>query len=87
MQAFTLEDDVNDYVKKELTHLGLIKNKDFNVEGKMSPSLKNALLNASKTKDKDSFGRPDFSLEKYTNPKNKGSIIPIIIENKLWLYL
>ncbi len=84
MQAFTLEDDVNDYVKKELTHLGLIKNKDFNVEGKMSPSLKNALLNASKTKDKDSFGRPDFSLEKYTHPKNKGSIIPVIIENKLY---
>lgn len=50
MQAFRLEDDVDDYVKKELTKLGLMKNKDFNVKSQMSPSLKNALLNASKTK-------------------------------------
>lgn len=32
MLAFQLEDDVDDYVKKELTNLGLIKNKDFNVK-------------------------------------------------------
>lgn len=83
MQAFSLEDDVDDYVKKELTKLGLMKNKDFNVKSQMSSSLKNALLNASKTKDKKSFGEPDFSLEKYTHPKNKQSVIPIIIENKL----
>ncbi len=83
MQAFRLEDDVDDYVKKELTKLGLMKNKDFNVKSQMSPSLKNALLNASKTKDKTSYGEPDFSLEKYTHPKNKESVIPIIIENKL----
>ncbi len=84
MPAFQLEDDVDDYVKKELTNLGLIKNKDFNVKSQMSPSLKNALLNASKTKDKTSYGEPDFSLEKYTHPKNKGSVIPVIIENKLY---
>ncbi len=84
MQAFRLEDDVDDYVKKELTKLGLMKNKDFNVKSQMSPSLKSALLNASKTKDKTSYGEPDFSLEKYTHPKNKGSVIPIIIENKLY---
>ncbi|WP_231175636.1 class I SAM-dependent DNA methyltransferase [Helicobacter pylori] len=84
MQAFRLEDDVDDYVKKELTKLGLMKNKDFNVKSQMSPSLKNALLNASKTKDKTSYGEPDFSLEKYTHPKNKESVIPIIIENKLY---
>ncbi|GAA9024203.1 hypothetical protein HpHA123_00330 [Helicobacter pylori] len=83
MQAFRLEDDVDDYVKKELTKLGLMKNKDFNVKSQMSPSLKNALLNASKTKDKTSYGEPDFSLEKYTHPKNKESVIPVIIENKL----
>ncbi|GAA7481874.1 hypothetical protein MMM103_06910 [Helicobacter pylori] len=83
MQTFSLEDDVDDYVKKELTKLGLMKNKDFNVKSQMSPSLKNALLNASKTKDKTSYGEPDFSLEKYTHPKNKQSVIPIIIENKL----
>ncbi len=34
MQAFRLEDDVDDYVKKELTKLGLMKNKDFNVKAK-----------------------------------------------------
>ncbi len=84
MQAFRLEDDVDDYVKKELTKLGLMKNKDFNVKSQMSPSLKSALLNASKTKDKTSYGEPDFSLEKYTHPKNKESVIPIIIENKLY---
>ncbi|GAA7537836.1 hypothetical protein HpBHB29_05610 [Helicobacter pylori] len=84
MQAFSLEDDVDDYVKKELTNLGLMKNKDFNVKSQMSPSLRNALLNASKTKDKTSYGEPDFSLEKYTHPKNKESVIPIIIENKLY---
>ncbi|GAA8272021.1 hypothetical protein HpDR2_06890 [Helicobacter pylori] len=84
MPAFQLEDDVDDYVKKELTNLGLIKNKDFNVKSQMSPSLKNALLNASKTKDKTSYGEPDFSLEKYTHPKNKESVIPVIIENKLY---
>lgn len=84
MQAFRLEDDVDDYVKKELINLGLVKNKDFNVKSQMSSSLKNALLNASKTKDKTSYGEPDFSLEKYTHPKNKGSVIPIIIENKLY---
>ncbi|GAA8479603.1 N-6 DNA methylase [Helicobacter pylori] len=84
MQAFRLEDDVDDYVKKELINLGLMKNTDFNVKSQMSPSLKNALLNASKTKDKTSYGEPDFSLEKYTHPKNKGSVIPVIIENKLY---
>ncbi|MGN8509066.1 HsdM family class I SAM-dependent methyltransferase [Helicobacter pylori] len=84
MQAFRLEDDVDDYVKKELTHLGLMKNTDFNVKSQMSSSLKNALLNASKTKDKTSYGEPDFSLEKYTHPKNKESVIPVIIENKLY---
>ncbi len=84
MQAFRLEDDVDDYVKKELTNLGLMKNTDFNVKSQMSPSLKSALLNASKTKDKTSYGEPDFSLEKYTHPKNKESVIPIIIENKLY---
>ncbi len=32
MLAFQLEDDVDDYVKKELINLGLVKNKDFNVK-------------------------------------------------------
>ncbi len=84
MQTFRLEDDVDDYVKKELTKLGLMKNKDFNAKSQMSSSLKSALLNASKTKDKTSYGEPDFSLERYTHPKNKESVIPIIIENKLY---
>ncbi len=68
MQAFRLEDDVDDYVKKELTKLGLIKNKDFNVKSQMSPSLKSALLNASKTKDKTSYGEPDFKFRKIHAP-------------------
>ncbi|WP_104747472.1 HsdM family class I SAM-dependent methyltransferase [Helicobacter cetorum] len=84
MQAFKLEDDINDYIKKELENLGLVKNKDFNIEGKMSDSLKNALKNASKTENKASFGRPDFSLENYHAKDNKENIIPVVIENKLY---
>lgn len=34
MQAFRLEDDVDDYVKKELTKLGLMKNKDLMLKAK-----------------------------------------------------
>ncbi|WP_196794374.1 HsdM family class I SAM-dependent methyltransferase [Helicobacter cetorum] len=84
MLPFKLEDDINDYIKEELENLGLIKNKDFNIEGKMSDSLKNALKNASKTESKASFGRPDFSLEIYHAKGDKENIIPIVIENKLY---
>lgn len=34
MPAFQLEDDVDGYVKKELTNLGLMKNKDLMLKAK-----------------------------------------------------
>lgn len=70
-----LEDDVNDYVKKQLDTLGLKKLKDYNVESSMSDYLKEALKGSAKTKNKTNFGQPDFHVEKYD--------VPVIIENKL----
>lgn len=73
-----LEDDVNDYVKGVFDTLKLKKGKDYNVESSMSDYMKEALKGGSKTKNKTSFGKPDFHIE------NKYKI-PIIIENKLGL--
>lgn len=70
-----LEDDVNDYVKEQLESLGLKKLQDYNVESSMSDYMKEALKGSAKTKDKTTFGKPDFHIEKYG--------VPIIIENKL----
>lgn len=72
---FKLESDVNDYVKAKLTALGLKKLIDFNEESGMSDYMKEALKGSAKTKDKTSFGKPDFHIEKYS--------IPIVIEDKL----
>lgn len=72
---WTLEDDVNDYVKKKLEGLGLKKHVDYNVESSMSEKLKRALKGSSKTEKKTGFGEPDLHIEKYG--------IPIIFENKL----
>lgn len=72
---FKLESDVNDYVKTKLTALGLKKLIDFNEESGMSDYMKEALKGSAKTKDKNSFGKPDFHIEKYS--------IPIVIEDKL----
>lgn len=72
---FKLESDVNDYVKSKLTALGLKKLIDFNEESGMSDYMKEALKGSAKTKDKTSFGKPDFHIEKYN--------VPIVIENKL----
>lgn len=72
---WTLEDDVNDYVKNSLESLGLKKLKDYNVESSMSDYMKEALKGSAKTKNKTNFGKPDFHIEKYT--------IPVIFENKL----
>lgn len=74
---FKLESDVNDYVKEKLTSLGLKKLVDFNEESGMSDYMKEALKGSAKTKDKTSFGIPDFHIEKYK--------IPIVIEDKLGL--
>jgi type I restriction enzyme M protein len=70
-----LEDQVNDYVKKELESIGLKNQKSFNVESNMSEFMKEALKGSAKTKNKKNFGRPDFHIEGYS--------IPVIIENKL----
>lgn len=72
---YTLEADVDDYVKKHLESLGLVKNKDYNEKSQMSDCLKEALKGASKTKKRVNSGQPDFTIEKYS--------VPVIIENKL----
>lgn len=75
IEKWKLEDDVNDYVKKELSRIGLKKLKDFNVESSMSDYMKDALKGSAKTKTKSNFGKPDFHVEKYN--------IPVIFEDKL----
>lgn len=60
---FKLESDVNDYVKAKLSALGLKKLIDFNEESGMSDYMKDALKGSAKTKDKTSFGKPDFHIE------------------------
>ena len=74
---WSLEDDVDDYIKKQLEELGLKKLKDYNVKSSMSDYMKEALKGSAKTKKKTNFGQPDFHIEKYK--------IPVIIENKLGL--
>ncbi len=71
-----LEDDVNDYVKKKLESINLVKLKDYNVESGMSENMKEALIGSAKTKNKTNFGKPDFHIEKYK--------IPVIFEDKLY---
>ena len=75
MVKYTLESDVDDYVKKSLTSLGLKKLFDFNEKSSMSPYLKESLRGAAKTDKKSNFGIPDFSIEKYR--------VPVVIECKL----
>lgn len=70
-----LEDQVNDYVKKELESLGLVNQIDFNVESNMTDFMKEALKGSAKTKNKTNFGKPDFHIENYR--------IPVVFENKL----
>ena len=72
---WTLENDVNDWVKEKLNSLNLKKHTDWNEETSMSDYLKEALKGSAKTKNKTNFGIPDFHIEKYN--------LPIIIEDKL----
>lgn len=74
-KKYTLEADVDDYVKNKLIALGLKKLIDFNEKSSMSDYLKAALKGSSKTVTKSIYGQPDFTLEKYK--------IPVIIEDKL----
>lgn len=74
---WTLEDDVDDYVKSKLEDLGLKKLNDYNVKSSMSDYMKEALRGSAKTKKKTNKpGQPDFHIEKKYN-------IPIVFENKL----
>lgn len=72
---WTLEQHVNDYVKRQLEKIGLQSIKDYNVEQAMNEHLKKALQGGSKTKTKTSFGIPDLNITKYQ--------CPVIIEDKL----
>lgn len=72
---WTLEDDVNDYVKRQLEALGLVKNQDYTVESNMSDMMKDALQGGSKTMRKTGTGKPDFEIENYGTP--------VLIEDKL----
>lgn len=74
-KKYTLEADVDDYVKEVLSALGLKKGVDYNEKSAMSDYMKEALKGAAKTKGKKHFGIPDFHLESRK--------IPVVIENKL----
>ena len=74
MSKWQYENDVDDYVKATFKNLGLKKSRDFNEKQAMTSYLKEALKGSAKTKTKENFGIPDFSLECYD--------IPVIIENK-----
>lgn len=72
---FTLESDVDDFVKASLNSLGLIKLEDYNEKSCMSQYMKESLRGSAKTQSKSNFGIPDFTIEKYH--------IPVVIESKL----
>ncbi len=72
---FTLEEHVNDWVKKYFEKLQLKNQTDYYTESAIPEYLKEALRGRAKTESKTNFGKPDFSLTKYRTP--------VIIENKL----
>jgi type I restriction-modification system DNA methylase subunit len=72
---FKLEEHVNDWVKSEFATLKLKNQKDYFTESAIPDYLKDALKGRAKTKNKTSFGKPDFSIVKYE--------LPVVIENKL----
>lgn len=74
-KKYTLEADVDDFVKSQLIALALQKLIDFNEKSAMSEYLKAALRGSSKTTAKSSYGQPDFTIEKYP--------IPVVVEDKL----
>lgn len=65
---WTLEDDVNDWVKRQLENIGLVKNKTYTVESSMSPFMRESLKGSAKTENKSAFGKPDFQIEEYDVP-------------------
>ena len=75
LQAYRLEDHINDWVKAQFDKLKLKNRKDYYTESAIPDYLKEALKGRAKTEKKTSFGKPDFSLTKYK--------VPVVIENKL----
>ena len=73
---YKLEEHVNDWVKSQFEKLGLKSQKDYHIESAMPDYLIEALRGRAKTENKTNFGKPDFSLTKYSQA-------PVIIENKL----
>ncbi|MDR0969937.1 MAG: hypothetical protein LBM67_05320 [Lentimicrobiaceae bacterium] len=73
---FSLEEHINDWVKKKFEKMGLKNQADYFTESAIPDFLKEALKGRAKTESKTNFGKPDFSLTKYK--------IPIVIENKLY---
>ena len=61
---YTLESDVDDYVKATLNGLGLKKLQDYNEKSSMSDYMKESLKGSAKTQNKTNFGIPDFTSEK-----------------------
>lgn len=83
MAKWTLEDDVDDWVKSKLQRLGLTKGETFGVQSAMSERLKQALQGGSKTKLKTGMGKPDLHIEIYGRSLEKPHGVPVLIENKL----
>jgi len=78
LKLYKLEDHLNDWVKSQFKRLALKNQTDYYTESAIPDYLKVALKGRAKTENKTNFGKPDFSLTKYTQA-------PVIIENKLGL--
>lgn len=74
---YKLEEHVNDWVKSKFNRLNLKNQHDYFTESAIPDYLKEALKGRAKTSSKTNFGKPDFSLTKYS--------VPVVIENKLGL--
>lgn len=76
MNKWTLENNVNDWVKQQLNSLGFKNRIDFGEESSyQNERIKKALEGGSKTKLKLGTGKPDFHSTKYS--------VPVVIEDKL----
>lgn len=75
MAKWTLENNVNDWVKAQFAALGLLNREHYGEESSMSDKLRQALAGGSKTRLKTGSGKPDFHIENYT--------LPVLIEDKL----
>src|SRR5690554_3783964 len=74
---YRLEEHVNDWVKLQFNKLKLESRRDYYTESAVPDYLKDALKGRAKTENKSNFGKPDFSITKYS--------APVVIESKLGL--